>query len=296
MTYYLGIDGGGTKTTAVVADETGKIICKAVGKTINFYGVGFAESRKNLEEIICEIKEKTGITVFRSTFIGCSALDSRADRDTIVALCNGIIESEKIEMNSDLFIALKASQGNCVAVCGTGSMAIGEKKDGSIIIKGGWGHILGDEGSAYSIALTALKKCCLLCDKNDYSSLLEEAKKYFKTESFRKIIDVIYSPENNKDYIAGFASCVGALAEDGDFSACAIIKNEALAFSETVKPLITELEKPAHLSLYGGVFKNNNLFREIFCNEMEKAFDDIRIDILSTPAEEGALKAAMELQ
>ena len=52
MKYYLGIDGGGTRTTAAVSDESGNIIAKAVGKTINFYAVGMEASRKNLAEII----------------------------------------------------------------------------------------------------------------------------------------------------------------------------------------------------------------------------------------------------
>lgn len=296
VNYYLGIDGGGTKTTAAVADEDGNIICRVVGKTLNFYAVGMAVCRENLKAILKEIEDKCKISLYTAAFIGCSALDAKADDETISALCSGIINAEKIGMDSDTFIALKASNGNCIAICGTGSMAIGEKSTDEIIIKGGWGHILGDEGSAYSISLSALRKCCLLCDKNACSPLLDEAKIYFKTEDFRKIIDVIYSPETTKDYIAGFASCVGALAENGDFSASAIIKNEALAFSEAVKTLITEFDAPAHLSLHGGVLKNNTLFREIFCAELEKAFDNICIDILSTPAEEGALKAAMELQ
>lgn len=295
MKHYLGIDGGGTKTTAVVSDENCNIICRAEGKSINFYAIGMEKSRENLKNLIEEIGNKTNIYCFTSAFIGCSALDSKADDKTIKNLCDGIIDADKIGMDSDIFVALRASAGNCVAVCGTGSMAIGEKPDGTIITKGGWGHILGDEGSAYAIALCALKKCCLLDDKNIPSPFLEEAKKYFKVDNLREIIDIIYSDNTNKDYIAGFASYVGALAESGDFSASAIIKNEAISFAETVKPLLRELDASPNLSLYGGVFRNNSLFKECFCNEISKAFNNITIDLLTTPAEEGALKVAMEL-
>ena len=295
MKHYLGIDGGGTKTTAAVADENGAVLYKAEGKSINFYAIGMEKSRENLKNLIEEIRNKTNIYCYTSAFIGCSALDGKADEKTTKALCDGIIDADKIGMDSDIFVALKASTGNCVAICGTGSMVIGEKSDGTIIIKGGWGHILGDEGSAYAIALCALKKCCLLDDKNTSSPILEEAKKYFKVDNLREIIDIIYSDNTKKDHIAGFASYVGALAESGDFSASAIIKNEAISFAETVKTLLQELDASPHLSLYGGVFRNNSLFKECFCNELNKTINNITIDLLTTPAEEGALKVAMEL-
>ena len=134
----------------------------------------------------------------------------------------------------------------------------------------------------------------MLDDRCTDSSLLNMAKEYFKVSNFREIIDVVYSDTVNKDYIAGFASRVSALAENGDFSSSAIIKNEALAFSETVKTLIAGLDVSPRLSLYGGVLKNNALFKEIFCAELEGSFDNITISILETPAEEGALKVAMK--
>lgn len=295
MKHYLGIDGGGTKTTAVVADEKGEILFKAEGKSINFYGVGMEKARESLAGIISEIKKQTGIEGFYSVFIGCSALDTQADKNTIDALCGGIINAEKIGMNSDVFVALKASSGNCVAICGTGSMAIGEAKDGSIVVKGGWGHILGDEGSGYSIAVSALKKSCICYNKGIKTPLIDGAIKYFGVKNFREIIDIIYASETSKDYIAGFAKTVGKFAEE-DALCKEIIEDEAAAFAETVASLIEELGKEAHLSLYGGVLKNNSLFREIFCNKVKESCPEAKIDLLETPAEEGALKASMELK
>ncbi len=295
MKYYLGIDGGGTKTTAIVSDENKNTIIKVIGKTINFYAVGMEKSRINLSEIIEEIRIKTGIDSFRAAFIGCSALDGKADDATINALCGGIIDAEKIGMDSDLFVALKSAEGNCVAVCGTGSMAIGEKADGSYVVKGGWGHIIGDEGSAYSIAVSALKLCCAICDKGEKSPLLASAEEYFGVDSFRKAIDIIYSPKTAKDLIAGFATKVGTLAENGCEDALNIIKREASAYAETVCALIRELEECPLVSLCGGVFNNNKIFLQEFSKCISESFPEIRTEILTVPPEEGALKAAEEL-
>lgn len=294
MKYYLGIDGGGSKTTAVVSDEKGNLLCKKTGKTINFYGVGLEKSRENLREIMNEISKEMGEIRFTSAFIGCSALDWEADEETINSLCGGIINAEKIGMNSDLYVALKSSGGNAVAVCGTGSMAIGEKDDGEIIIKGGWGHIIGDEGSAYSISVSALKLCAALWDMGENSQLLMSSLDFFRVNDFRSVIDIIYSQNTGKDYIASFAKVVGAFAEKGSEDAINIIKNEAEKFSETVISLINALGTCNTLSLYGGVFQNNGLFTEEFTSKIKEIYPEINVSLLTIPPEEGALKAAVE--
>lgn len=292
MKYYLGIDGGGTKTTAAIADENGNVISKTVGKTINFYAVGMDTARRNLAELI----EKTGFGMYEAAFIGCSALDSRADAQNLNALCGGIINAGKICMDSDLYVALRSASGNAVAVCGTGSMAIGEKADGSLTVKGGWGHVIGDEGSAYSIAVNALKLCCANCDNGNASPLLKSAEEYFGVDSFRKMIDVIYSPDTAKDKIAGFASNVGTLAESGNKEALGIITGEAKAFAQTVIALLKELDECKILTLCGGVFENNGIFRNTFTEAVNLVFPETEIRLTDIPPEEGALKAARELK
>ena len=106
--YYLGIDGGGTKTVAVVTDEKGRIITTVSGATINFYSVGYENARKNLSELMNKITAETEICSFSGAFIGCSALDCEADNETTERLCNGIINADKIKMHSDVYIALKS--------------------------------------------------------------------------------------------------------------------------------------------------------------------------------------------
>lgn len=299
MKYFLGIDGGGTRTTAAVCNENGEIIIKSVGKTINFYSVGLEISRRNLKEIINDIISKIGNITFAAAFVGCSALDSPADSETINALCGGIINADKIRMDSDVYVALKSVDTDkpyCVAICGTGSMAIGEKENGKIIVKGGWGHIIGDEGSAYSIAVKSLKKCCTHSDANENSPLSEIAKRFFNVSDFRKAIDIIYSPETSKDVIASFAADVGQLSENGDKEAREIILSEAKDFSETVLSLLKELQGCCLLSLYGGVFQHNKLFRKNFSDEIKKIYPGLKIELLDVAPEEGALRIARKMQ
>ncbi len=298
MKYYLGIDGGGTKTTALLTDENGKILIKVQGKTINFYAVGMEKARENLKSAITEISEKTGVKDFDGVFIGCSALDGEAEGKTVKRLCDGVIKAEKIEMNSDTYIALKGmGEVNCpvVVICGTGSMVIGEKETGELLVSGGWGHILGDEGSGYAIAVSALKECAILNDKGEKADLLKKACQYFNIENFRDIIPVIYASEMSKDKIAGFGAVVGELSQKGDKISTAIIEDEVKKLYKTAEILIKKLKNTAKIGLYGGVFEKNQLFRDIFKAELKKDFPHISAELLTVTPEETAARLAREL-
>lgn len=298
MKYYLGIDGGGTKTVAAVSDENGKILLKKTGKTINFYSVGMDTARFNLEAILVEIDAVSGINQFESVFIGCSALDSEADEELTAKLCGGIVNAKKIRMNSDAYIALKSVQNAqcpCVAISGTGSMAVAEDEKGNTRITGGWGHTVGDEGSAYSIAISALKLCCRMCDKGETSPILCAAKEFFGVSDFRQSIDIIYSPETTKDVIADFAAKVGQLASDGDADALHIITTDAVLFAQTVLMLLKKIGNCDTLALYGGVFRHNDIFVNAFSSEIKKYYPELPVKILDIPPENSAVRLAREL-
>lgn len=298
MKYYLGIDGGGTRTTAAVSDENGNVLYKAVGKSINFYSVGMEKARENLKDVINDIHKSVGEIEFESAFIGCSALDNEATQETITALCDGIIKAEKIGMNSDVFVALASSgEDKCrvVAICGTGSIVTGIDKNGNIKTKGGWGHIFGDEGSAYSIAVNALKASAMLYDEGKITSLVKKAEDFFGVDNLRKAIDKIYSSETTKDVLASFSAKVAEVANE-DFVAKTVIINEAHFFSKTVLALLNEIENCTLLSLYGGVFQNNELFRNSFIDDIKEFHSDLKIEMLTLPPEESALKIARGMQ
>ena len=292
--YYLGIDGGGTKTVAVVTDEKGRIITTVSGATINFYSVGYENARKNLSELMNKITAETEICSFSGAFIGCSALDCDADNETTERLCDGIINADKIKMHSDVYIALKSvknAECPCVAICGTGSIATGEDKNGNTHVTGGWGHILGDEGSAYSIAVKALEICCQMCDKNEKTPLLESAEKFFGVTDFRKAIDIIYSDDMTKDKLAHFAETLDI--NDGTVRKIIIIEAQKFAF--TVQTLLEKMKNCDVLGLYGGVFQHNSLFREEFSDAIKNKFQETEIKLIETPPAVTAAEIARSL-
>lgn len=291
----MGIDGGGTYTKAVVADEKGIVLCNAKGGSINFYSIGMTESRQNLKRLVEQIYSEIGNVHFESVFIGCSALDDWANEEIITELCDGIVNADVIRMNSDVYVAFMASACDSIVICGTGSMALGKACDGTLVAKGGWGHILGDEGSGYSIALRALRHSCY-CADHGYTDAFERSLcEYFGVSSTRQVIDVVYAENTKKDFIAGYGSVIGRLADNGDSTAAEIIESEAFCLADTAISLFDGNRNICSLALYGGVFVNCRAFKACFCESIALHYPDMKIEMLTVSPEEGALNIARGL-
>ncbi len=294
--YFLGIDGGGTKTTCLVCDERMNEIFRTVGSSINFYSEGLIAARKNMSEMLDLIKESTGISRFDGVCIGSSALFGRADEKTISDFCDGVFDCENIVMDSDLFIALKATgrRNTAVVIAGTGSMAAGFDSKGEIITRGGYGYILGDEGSGYRIALDGIRAAVRSLDNTgEYTVLGEKLLEFAGVGCKEELVESFYSPEKDRKTLAGFSVCVSDAAENGDETALGILCYQARLLSETVLSLIKEMPSVPFAGLYGGVFQHCDIFKRYF-TELIKA-ECSGVALLEREPAYGACIAAKEL-
>lgn len=292
--YYLGVDGGGSKTTAVVYDEKGNFICKAVGESINYYSVGIENARQAMADIISRLSQKS----FDCAVIGMSALNDRASAEETERFCGGIIESNKIIMDSDLFVALEAMncEGECAfVISGTGSMAVCRNESGEISHAGGFGYIIGDEGSGYAIALGAIKTAIRAAEGIvSPTSLTEKCLQYFEAETVYDLIDIFYEKTVSRKDIAAFAKDVYICAKDGDITAHEILRSEAMLLSQTVLSLIKDKKSVIPVGLWGGIFQHNDIFRNYFCGFLsENGFNNVKL--LDFTPEAGAILACYRI-
>lgn len=267
--YFLGIDGGGTKTTCLVCDEKLNEVCRVVGSSINYYSEGLPKARQNMKDMLLEIEKLTGISHFDGVCVGSSALFSRADEKQLHDFCDGVFSSDNIIMDSDLFIALKASEKKnvLVAIAGTGSMVAGFNENREVVTKGGFGYILGDEGSGYRIALDGIREGVRSLDNTGEKSLLGEyLLEFSNVKTKEELVDAFYSPEKDRKAIAAFASFVSKAAENGDKVALSILYNQAEFLYSTVSALIKEMPEKPHIALFGGVFQHCEIFTAYFKN------------------------------
>lgn len=293
---FLGIDGGGTKTTCLVTDENLTEIYRTAGSSINFYSEGMEKARENMKNMLRVIEKETGISRFDGVCIGSSALFGRADEKTKNDFCDGVFNAGHIIMDSDLFIALKATgeENAMVVIAGTGSMAAGFGGNKEVITKGGYGYILGDEGSGYAIALSGIKAAVRSLDgTGEYTLLGEKLLEFAGVKAKEELVDVFYGDKMDRKALAAFSASVSSAAEKGDSVALRILKDEARSLSLTASALMREMPSLPHVALYGGVFQHSEIFRDCFIKELSKKYSSC--SLMTNEPVYGACIAAREM-
>ena len=287
MQYYLGIDGGGSDTRAILVNARGEAIATARAGSLNYRSVGPETARASLRSIMEQI-----VMPVHAAFIGNAALAGPAPEDELRALCDGILEPEILAMDSDVFIALEAmgTTGPCaIAIAGTGSMAAGRAGEAQPVIHtGGWGWLLCDEGSGFHIAWEGIRAALRGYEgSGPATSLTEELCVHYNAKVPEQLIDLFYDPPKEPREVADFARIV--LWSD-DPMAREIVSRCASDFSRTVHALLYRLPEDTKLGLWGGMFQHSEAYRAAFCAALGK-----EASLLPASPEWGAVWAAMKL-
>jgi len=282
MDYVIGVDGGGTKTEAVAYDLKGVEIGKALtgfGNLVN----GKEEAIINITKAIETLVEKLGIDGLKGLYLGLAGSEV-GDNERIVynELKNKFKIVPVIMNDGDLALkALLKGEDGLLVIAGTGSNVFGIKGDSQFRC-GGWGHLLGDEGSAYKISIDALKR---MIYEEDYGLVKSELSKavleYFHTENVNDITGFVYA--STKDEIAKIASVVSMVAESGEEFSKAILKNEGVSLAKATQRVFNKLSfEKCKIGLVGGVIRKSKYVREAFqkylyenINVVEFVEDDI---------------------
>lgn len=258
-----GIDGGGTITKVVVCDQEGQLVYSLQTGTINHYGAGVQKVRENFAVIAEKIKARFDCMP-GTIFVGNSALDGLAEESLVQELTHNVFQSSKVVFHSDVYIALLSfTMGNpgAVIISGTGSMACGIDTGGAYHTAGGWGQLLGDEGSGYHMALKGIKAALRSHDGlGESTQLVARVMTFFDLKEMPDIIDKIYNPPVEKSAIAAFATEVDAAAGEGDKVAIDIHENEAKWLFKLAMA-ITSKCKTHNLGYFGSVLQKNDMIR-----------------------------------
>jgi N-acetylglucosamine kinase-like BadF-type ATPase len=175
----LGVDGGGTTTEAWLAEPGGKILGRGRSGPSNAKAVGLEAARIALFAVICAAFKDAGLapTPVDVACLGLAGFDRPDDRRILAGWCAEARWAERLVTanDGDLVIAAGTPDGWGVGViAGTGSIAVGRAKDGRTARAGGWGHKIGDEGSAYAVVLDALRLVARRADGRDPPSALSD--------------------------------------------------------------------------------------------------------------------------
>jgi len=222
-----------------------------------------------------------------------SALDGPADDKTHALFSGGAISAGRLDLQSDAYIALMGftrGMPGMIVICGTGSMLLLLDEKGNQHISGGWGYLLGDAGSGYTLAREAL-----LCIIDEYEGLGKKtvltqcALEYFAVESPRQIIDKVYAPGFTPDQLAGFARHVLREAENGDSVAASVLNHAMPKLAAQAAQLLQKSPNVNQVGLYGGIFAHSQAARDCFTATLKQLAAHAQICSPDYPPELGAI-------
>lgn len=282
MRYLVGIDGGATKTKAILANAEGKILGSALKGPANYRTQGIDRASHLLRDIIFTVLEEVGLTWSDLNVVVAGLAGVHEDFDE-KRVKNSLLEvlpdnnNIRIDINNDLYIALVGGiqkEYGIATNAGTGAIAIGINHSGETYISDGWGYLLGDEGSGFWVGLQAIKAALEDIDnRGKPTSLKRTVKSHFNISKTPELLDVVYSREGRPKVgeIAGLAPAVFEEARAGDSLAMKIIKQAGRKLARTTRAVIEKLRMTNEefpLLLTGGIFHAN--FREPLINSFEK--------------------------
>lgn len=288
MKYIIGVDGGGTKTEAVAYNLDGTVLKTSLKGFANLLN-GKDEALNNIVDSIRELIDELGKDKLQGVYLGIAGMEVGDNTKYILEAVKKAFGIEATLMN-DGELALKAmlkGEDGILVIAGTGSIVFGINNE-KVARCGGWGHLLGDEGSGYKISIDALKNILFEEDNSlEKSDLTLAIMKEFNWSSVEEIVEFVYS--SSKDEIAKVAPIVSRFAESGDDFARCVLEKEAIALAKTTQNVYEKLGfENCSIGLVGGVVRKSKIMRETFENCLNKHIKVIKFIDESVSAAKGA--------
>ncbi|HYJ45319.1 MAG TPA: BadF/BadG/BcrA/BcrD ATPase family protein, partial [Pyrinomonadaceae bacterium] len=242
----LGVDGGGTKTRAIITDERERVLGEGVAGPSNPLRVGIGNAaaaiRDAVDKACAEARVQRADVV--AAEVGLAGVRREDIRLRMSEALSGLgIHSIEVVTDADiaLFGATDGEPG-IVIIAGTGSVCCGINEQRNHVCAGGWGPLVGDEGSGSWIARRALQAVAQAKDgRGPQTALSDSACSYFNVTTTDELLFAIYAPSMTNDRIAGFARQVIEEARGGDQVASEIVEAAGRELGKAAAAVIRKL-------------------------------------------------------
>lgn len=262
---FLGIDGGGTKTALAIVDAAGNVLDRRQGPTSNQAVVGFEQASSALREVISESAATASVPLpLASGWIGLAGSDRPEDREAFTRSLGDLVDDLRVTNDAELVLSGTPDGAGIALIAGTGSIAFARTPDGRTGRSGGWGHIFGDEGSAYGVAVDGLRAVAAATDGRGPATVLTETlTNAWHAETPQQLIRRVYAPGVNKADIAATAPLVLNAAEAGDAVATSIVEQAGIELASLVMSLARRVSfaTPPPVACTGGLILQSAALR-----------------------------------
>jgi len=306
----LGMDGGGSKTVALLADQDGRVLGRGAAGSSNYQAAGAAAAQTALDQAIAAAYADARLPgptwpqasdAISAACFGLAGVDRPEDRDLFEAWTAERLPDARVMIANDAELVLAAGTAEgwgCALISGTGSIVYGRDSAGRTARSGGWGHLLGDEGSGYAVGLAALRAVMRAFDGRAPSTELTAAVlSHWSLARPTDLVGRVYRESLAPGEVAGLARLVDEAATGGDAVAQAIVDEAggelALAAAAVVQAL--GLQGPTPCALAGSFIVKGRAVRAAFAAAAQ------RMDLHLSPIAEvheparGAVRLAQSL-
>ena len=258
MTMLLAVEGTGARTQALLTDAMGKNLARGFGECSNPNVVGFEAAAKAIsgavEGALVNALGPHALTGSSSPWrtagiaAACFGLGGVDDADDEARFSRwireqGFAERFVVVNDADLVIAGGTPDGWGVAlICGVGSVCVARSAQGKVVRVGGWGPLLGDEGSGYQLALAALRLATQTADgRADAQALLDAVLRHWNLPEAGALIRHVHAPGMGPGEVAPLAGAVIDLVAKGDPAARRLVEDAAAQLARQVETVIRKL-------------------------------------------------------
>lgn len=254
----LGIDAGGTKTVGLLADAQGQVLGKARGPGANLRVHGELEVEKTIYQLVEDLEASQPPS---AVCLGIAGAHLDGQNDLVGSMLGRIGLRRNVTVVHDAHIALVAGAPDGVGVvvaAGTGSISHGVDEKGTRARSGGWGYLLGDEGSAFWLGHAAIRLGIRSADGRDrHTSLFSRVCESLDLQNPAEVVAWFYDQDKSRHRVARLASLVEEAAAEGDGGASDILDHAAHHLSQAAEAVHRQLEFSGDFPvvLAGGVFK-----------------------------------------
>lgn len=277
--YYMGIDGGGTKTRYIIANEQMKVLVDFLEDTIHIHQIGAEELENRLSLNIERACQKINIqpSDLNHVFIGVPGYgESQKDKEIIDQITAKIMKDIPYQVDNDGVVGWAAGCGcrpGINIVAGTGSIANGCNDDGISMRCGGFGPNIGDDGSAHWIGLRVINEYTKQKDgRHEKTCLVDLIDQAYDITYLYEIVDIVFNRlKLSRPDIAKF-SAIGAKAAQNGCPRCRVIFQQAAhELGLHIKTLAKQLELKGKFSISytGGVFKAGDTILKPLAYELQ---------------------------
>ncbi|WP_068779009.1 BadF/BadG/BcrA/BcrD ATPase family protein [Paenibacillus sp. GM2] len=269
MRFVAGLDGGGTKTKVAIADESGRMAETFTLGPINYNGQDERVVERTIEEIVARIGRVCGsLEHCVHLCLGAAGISAAGVAERLTAAIRNAGYQGGLTLAGDhetaLYGALSQPHG-IILVAGTGSICFGRNEQGCTHRTGGFGHLIDDEGSGYSIGRQLLSALVQASDGRIPPTVISQ--RIYETlqlpnDSLREVIGFVYDPRRTKKDIAALAPILSEACSVGDIAALNIARHSADALFELLAPVAECLDlQSGHLALAGSVLLQNRFIQ-----------------------------------